>query len=63
MSHECKRFKTVRKWHGVKLTVRCRECGELRVTEAARLAEALVESAKLEAYSEDMAALTQGNVA
>jgi hypothetical protein len=42
------------------LTVRCRECGELRVTEAARLAEAIVETARMEAYSADMAALAEG---
>jgi hypothetical protein len=63
MSHECKRFKTVRKSGGIRLTVRCRECGRLVVTEAARQAEAMVEAARVEAYGKDMAEITQGNVA
>ena len=29
--HECKRFKTAKKVGGVRLLVRCRECGKARL--------------------------------
>ena len=63
MSHECKRFKTEFKSGGIRLVVRCRECGRLVVTEAARQAEALVEAARQEEYGKEVDGMTQGNVA
>ncbi len=65
MSHECKRprFRTEYKSGGVRFVVRCRKCGRLVKTEAARQAEALVDAARLEAHGKDMREITQGNVA
>ena len=63
MSHECKRFETVTKLGGVRLTVSCRECGKVVKTDAAKEIERRIEEKRLEEYSEDMEAICHNNVA
>jgi adenylate cyclase class IV len=63
MSHECKRFRTVSKHGGVRLTVACRECGRVVKTREALEIEARIEAETNRMFSEDMEALCHNNVA